>query len=298
MSEYWKSTPRYFCKYCNVYVRDTKLERNNHESTGKHQGALKRFLRNLHRSHDQEEREKERTQREIDRLNGIVGGASSESKASDHSSNAGPGSRGPPNRASAPSKLSVEDERKRQLEQLADMGVAIPSELRPDMAIAGEWTVTSTRIIPRDGEGDGQKSIDSVATGMRKREVTEEEKEEEEAMSRLFKKPRKWGHDSKLAPSEDKELDALLRGDLFTGKAEPKIESSLVKDEDKEDTQGIKRKFDVSDSLTPSEESATKIKIKTEPEDEAAPSSAPKTQAEVEPAIVFKKRKPKNIRQK
>ena len=51
MSEYWKSTPKYWCKHCGIYVRDTKLERTNHEATGKHQGALKRFLRDLHRGH-------------------------------------------------------------------------------------------------------------------------------------------------------------------------------------------------------------------------------------------------------
>ncbi|KAL5621808.1 hypothetical protein BROUX41_005753 [Berkeleyomyces rouxiae] len=286
MSEYWKSTPRYFCKYCNVYVRDTKLERNNHESTGKHQGALKRFLRDLHRSHDQEEREKERAQREIDRLNGIVGDSSSAGRGSDNKSST-QGSVAPP-------KLSAEDDRKRQLEQLANMGVAIPSELRPDMAIAGEWTITSTRIIPDKREGDGQKTVASLATGIRKREVTEEEKETEEAMSRLFKKPRKWGHDSKLAPSEDKELDALLGSSLFGSKAAPKAEESLVKEESEEDKSNTKLESNSGSAQAPTDELAPEPKIKTEPQDDV-PSSLAET---TEPAVVFKKRKSKNIRQK
>ena len=59
MSEYWKSTPKYWCKHCSVYVRDTKLERTNHEATGRHQGAIKRSLRDLHRNAEQQERETE-----------------------------------------------------------------------------------------------------------------------------------------------------------------------------------------------------------------------------------------------
>lgn len=279
MSEYWKSTPKYLCKYCNVYVRDTKLERNNHESTGKHQGALKRFLRDLHRSHDQGEREKERAQREVERLNGLVGGASSSKAGGGGSSSSGSSAA----RSAAPPKLSIEQERKRQIEQLAGLGVAIPSALQPDMAIAGEWTVTATRIIPDTPAGADDKkktTVEATALGVSKRKVTEEEKEEEEAVSRLFKKRRKWGVDSKMMPSENKELDALLAGDLFgTSKAKPeaaepapapakaKVKEPVVKQEagpvvKEEENPAIK----TEDDAEPIKERASAdVKVKSEP---------------------------------
>ncbi|KKA26128.1 hypothetical protein TD95_003898 [Thielaviopsis punctulata] len=297
MSEYWKSTPKYLCKYCNVYVRDTKLERTNHESTGKHQGALKRFLRDLHRSHDQQEREKERAQREINRLNGLVGNSS---QSSGGNSNSAGSSRGAP----APTKGSLEQERKRQVEQLAALGVAVPAALQGDMAMAGEWTVTATRVIPDASAATcKEKTVEAVATGVAKRKVTEEEQEEEEAVSGLFKKRRRWGNDSKVAPSENKDLDALLAGDLFgAAKAEPAIkkeEGTMVKEEEslvvkqgdvavkkeeddeesapKEERVVFKRrrkivipKADGQDDVKPAAKSAEdSIAIKSEPADEA-----------------------------
>ncbi|KAF4951852.1 hypothetical protein FSARC_12802 [Fusarium sarcochroum] len=275
MSEYWKSTPKYWCKHCSCYVRDTKLERQNHESTAKHQGALKRFLRDLHRGHEREERETERAKREIARLNGVVSGSSTPSAA-------GPSSRPEPRaQPSAPTEASL----KKQREQLAEMGVSMPSDFRPEMAMPGEWTVTNTRIIETKKENEEAK-IESRANGVRKREATEDEKEEEEAVRGLFKKPRRWGRDSKAMPQqEDKELDALLSGSTFTPRP--------MKEEE-EDTEEVKVEEEVTGDATPD---TTAVKAE-------APDAEPLIKPEAEDAesgvqkVVFKKRKPKGIRQK
>lgn len=283
MSEYWKSTPKYWCKHCSVYVRDTKLERANHEATAKHQGALKRSLRDLHRNHEREEREKERARREIDRLNGVVGGSSSGSSAA-------------PAKAAAPTEAHLKSQR----EQLAALGVAIPTDFRPEMAMPGEWTVTKTTIIEEKPERDGETSVEAKAIGVRKREETDEQKEEEEAMRGLFKKPRRWGRDSKTMPDdEDQDLDALL-SNAVPLKAEAKREEDAVKkEEDAEDGDSAKVK-------TLKEED---VPIKSEPDaelngKEPAVDRDPVVKAEeteelsgIAP-VVFKKRKPKGIRSK
>ncbi|KAL5889685.1 hypothetical protein ACKVWC_004914 [Pyricularia oryzae] len=290
MAEYWKSTPRYWCKHCSMYVRDTKLERTNHEATGKHRGAVERALRDLHRGHEKQEREKERARREIERLNGVVTGGEGDNKYK--SGRSAPPGRGPPQEASS---SSGKEQRQAQLEQLAGMGVNIPDELRGQLAMAGEWTVTKTRVID-DGEGN-----ESVARGVRKRELekTEEEKEEENAVNGLFKKPRRWGMDTRIAGGDDGgELDALLSGSSFVVKGE--------KEEDEEEA--AKPPLKVEDTEkgpdlegAPQQEKPNVVKeeedvVKKEPADEA---SAPHTAAEAAaPAVVFKKRKPKNIRQK
>lgn len=282
MAEYWKSTPKYWCKHCSCYVRDTKLERQNHEATGKHQGALKRFLRDLHRGHEREERDKERAKQEIARLNGVTGSSSS--------SVAGPSTsaaRIPRNdKPSAPTEASL----KKQREQLAEMGVAVPSDFRPEMAMAGEWTVTNVKVIETKKEEEDEK-VEARATGVRKREVTEEEKEEEEAVRGLFKRPRKWGRDSKAMPvGEDKELDALLSGSTFE-RQKAEEGDDVKKEESTEDGDKVKKEDDdtTPGTDTPAKTEAPALDPPIKNEEDTTPGVA---------TVVFKKRKPKNIRQK
>ena len=294
MSEHWKSTPRYWCKHCSCYVRDTKLEKQNHEATARHQGAVKRALRDLHRNHEREERDKERAQREIERLNGVVSSSTLSSTPA-----VGPSAARSTNAptSSSNTKTASESELKRQREQLAALGVAMPSDFRPEMAIPGDWTVTSTRVV-ESSDGQGQ----AIAKGVRKRdEETEEQKEEEEAMRRLFKKPKRWGRDSKVMPEgEDSELEALLSGTTIPLKPEVK----------KEDSAAVKQDEDVK-----TEAKHEETPIKEEPDDEpggvaegaklnelTGPDAPVKSEAggtDAEPApVIFKKRKPRGIRAK
>ncbi|KAL6798155.1 hypothetical protein J3E68DRAFT_281222 [Trichoderma sp. SZMC 28012] len=280
MSEYWKSTPKYWCKHCSCYVRDTKLEKANHEATAKHQGALKRSLRDLHRNHEREEREKERAKQEIARLNGVVGGSSS----SDPS--------GSTNKASGPSESQLKSQR----EQLAALGVAIPTDFRPEMAIPGEWTVTKTTVIEEKDEADAETKTEAKATGVRKREETEEQKEEEEAMRGLFKKPRRWGRDSKTMPDdEDEDLDALLSTTMPLKTETAENKSAVKKEEVAEDDifseARIPKEENVSIKADPdTSESSIKREPVIKPEEAEEPSG-------ITP-VVFKKRKPKGIRSK
>ncbi|OTB14656.1 hypothetical protein K445DRAFT_319070 [Daldinia sp. EC12] len=303
MSEYWKSTPKYWCKHCSTYVRDTKLERQNHEATAKHQGALKRFLRDIHRNHEQEQREKDRAKREIERLNGVVGSSSSDHSHQHHAANT---SKIPTSVSSQAQTQSAGSQRQKQWEQLAEMGIDIPTELRGEMAMAGEWTVTSKRIIddiPKGDESDTKpQNIDAIASGVRKRPKREgeaDEEEEEKAIKSLFKKPRKWGRDTKHAPEDDAELDALLSSAL----------TKPPKSED-DDQQPIEEKADLSNEIKenqshnikkeePSDDQAL-WSIKSEPKEnhQDTPVKQEDDMDNGPPTVVFKKRKPKNIRQR
>ncbi|KAK0616960.1 hypothetical protein B0T14DRAFT_524084 [Immersiella caudata] len=304
MSEYWKSTPKYWCKHCGVFVRDTKLERTNHEATGKHQGAIKRSLRDIHRNAEQQEREKDRAKREIERLNGVV---STSSGSSTRESATGAKA----SYSAAPQQVS-EAERQKQLEQLAELGVSIPTELRGGMAMAGEWTVTSTRVIKEDWGGEEQgeeKKGEAVpdgarATGVkRERERTEEEKEQEEAIKGLFNKRPRWGVGSRQMPvEEDAELDALLSGPLVKTKKEEAEDKVDVKEEETEVGYLGRGEAEKGDGMMPQikkESSEGDAGISTDGIDgTSAPGDDP-PQGEVEPpAVLFKKRKAKSVRQK
>lgn len=305
MSEYWKSTPRYWCKHCSVYVRDTKLERQNHEATGKHQGAIKRFLRDLHRGHENEQREKERVKREIDRLNGVVGSSSSSSSAAATGGSSVPASK--PAASASAATTTTEAQRQQQWEQLAEMGIEIPTELRGNMAMASEWTVTKTRIIDETPTTDehGNPKVDALATGVRKRPKREGEDEEEEAVSGLFKKPRVWGRGPKHAAVPDDELDALLSGPLVP-KAPPVKEEDTEKEEEKEKEDTVKKEEEEEEAPSLKEEPEDEgrgipdtVKAEAEPAATEAFKAEPSADAGVDlPAVIFKKRKPKNVRQK
>ncbi|KAH6886216.1 hypothetical protein B0T10DRAFT_78446 [Thelonectria olida] len=304
MADFWKSTPSYWCKYCSCYIRDTKFERTNHDASSKHQYAMKRFLRNIHREHEQQEREKKAAQREIARVTGISQNDASGPSASSSTPSTGAQKAKP----AAPSEQQLQKQR----EQLAEMGVSIPSEFQPEMAIPGEWTVT--KIIERktegpktegDGEEDRKTSVESRATGTRKREASEDQKAEEEAVKGLFKKPRRWGRDSRAMPSEeDKDLDALLNASTFQPTKPESHEENAKKEEDlvHDDKANIKLEEGAAndgpsdDGNTKKEDANVKTEvseqeslIKPEPEDGGDSGITP---------IVFKKRKPRGIRQK
>ncbi|KAF7906657.1 hypothetical protein EAF00_000936 [Botryotinia globosa] len=281
MSEYWKSTPSYWCKHCKQYVKDTKLEKTNHEASPRHQGNLKRFLRDLHRGHEKDEREKDRAKNEIARLNGIVSG-SGEAGSSSQSSRPS---------SSTPKAPATAAQRKQQLVQLAELGVSVPDEFRSDLAMAGEWQVTSERVID---DGSGETKPDALALGVRKREAEDEDEEAKEA------KKRRWGTAIRTYPTEnnDDDLDALLS---HSGKGK----GSDVKPET---NGGVNIKIE--------EKSEEYVEPLANSKREEEPVVKPETQEDVEinikqileateensePAasgVVFKKRKAKNIRQR
>lgn len=294
MSEHWKSTPKYWCKHCATYVRDTKLERSNHEATGKHQGAVKRALSNLHRAANTEERERARARREIDRLNGVVVAAA------------------PPSAPTPPGGAAVA-ERKRQAEQLAALGVALPQAFRGDLAMPGEWSVTSTTTVGERAD-DEAEATKARAKGVHKRERTDENHEHEATVDGLFKRPRRWGRGTAHAGGEaTQDLDALLNGglDLVINKkdkheqetiAEPKMDHPSVKAED--GASGIKREPSADAEAGSIPAQAPVAHFKTEepsvdvPNVKAEGGKTGLEAANIPPLATFKKRKPKNIRQK
>ena len=183
MSEYWKSTPRIYCKHCKQYYRDTPLDTTNHNQSPKHQSSVQRSIRKLHTANEREARESQRAKDEVARLDGVVSGR----KPPEGKSYV------PKQTASAYTGTSVlsEGDRKRQMAQLAAMGVAVPEEFRKELAVAGDWTTVSTKRIDaastansRGVEGeDGAKAEDNAADqaeweksyGVRKRGVDEED---------------------------------------------------------------------------------------------------------------------------
>lgn len=220
--------PKYWCKHCKTFVRDTKLERTNHEATPKHQGNIKRFLRDLHRGHEKDEREKQRAKDEVERLNGVVSGAASTASGSGEAPWKRKSAMPPP---TGDARQATPAERKAQLAQLAAMGVAVPEDFRREMAMAGDWQTVSETPVYEDvkKEEEDTKDIKSsmnsgnptpINIGVRKRKF-EGQEEEEEAGEKVMRKG--WGSTTKAYPgaNTDLDLDALLRNVKPSAPADP-----------------------------------------------------------------------------
>jgi nitrogen fixation protein len=178
--------------------------------------------------------------------------------------------------------------------QLAEMGVSVPDEHRGEVALAGGWQVVSQRAIEPDDQALKEPSL---SVGVRKRKF-EGQEEEEEAGEAIMKKG--WGSTTKEYPSDTKQgLEALLASSI------PVKKEALIKKEDLEhpatydhvccNTEDKNDTLVASDSVQVKQEIpgllASPNGVSDQPED------TPKTTSEA-PAIVFKKRKSKNPRER
>ncbi|KAI4146855.1 MAG: hypothetical protein LQ340_005784 [Diploschistes diacapsis] len=299
MSEYWKSTPSYWCKHCSKYVRDTPLEKKNHEATPRHQGNLKRFIRDLHRDNERTARDKQRAKDEVARLNGDAPtpGGSGQFKSS-------------VTFQKEITRNAPADERKRQLAQLAQMGVAVPEDYRRENAMAGDWQVVSQRVIAPDRDGikaEGDEDVkQDLNIGIRKRKAEDETEEPVPKLEEGRRRP-KYGTSMRALPAEDDDLDALLRStSSITKKTKTEIKSEV---EPETATVAIGRPTEPDTGLVkePAVESPEEPTIKSEDPSQPLIAEASASGPEIAPkakdgnedvGTIFKKRKAKVLRQK
>ncbi|KAL9108871.1 MAG: hypothetical protein Q9227_006402 [Pyrenula ochraceoflavens] len=274
MAEYWKSTPKYWCKQCSTYVKDTKFERTQHEATAKHQGNLKRALRELHRNNERQEREKQRAKAEVDRLNRIA----SDAPAPVGRSDAQPLRKVTP---AAANPQATAAERKRQLTQLADMGISIPDEFRADMAMAGDWKTVS--VAPVSNEEENKESVKPLSIGVRKRKNDDDV---EDGGENGAQPERVWGSTTRTYPDKDSKIDAdidtLLAGHA---KSRERLAKPAIKKEDVDGDVGVSMKRAAASERVPApstkDEEFTDLK--------GSPNNDPSE------GIVFKKRKSRRV---
>lgn len=289
MSDVWRSTPRYHCKFCNTFVRDTKLDKQQHEATGRHQGAVQRSIRTLHKDNEREKREKQKIKDEVARLNGIVSGGGVLAS----------GAAAGPTKSSGPTTVrqASEAERKKQVAQLADMGVAIPDGFRREMALAGEWETVVERPVKKGSslkqERDVKPDVNALDAAHSRKRAREDEVDENEAGAG----ERGWGTKFKSYKSAERATDSDIEA-LFKGGASSASQNTVTK--------GVVLKGNTS--VKPEPEDARDVPIKTE-DDDLPPQHTPQnatsltTDAEIPvkqeegsedpPPVVFKKRKAK-----
>lgn len=219
MAEYWKSTPKYWCKFCSTFVRDTPIEKKQHEATAKHQNNIQRSLRELHKTQGREERDKQRAKDEIARLNKLVPNKTPAAQPGPSSASAPAPSvaKAKPTFTRAPQVRATAEDRKRQAAQLAAMGVQVPDEFRKDLSQASEWSTVSAVPVytrpPAEIKAESEDSKEFIHERKRKMEHDEDDDDPADAPEG---KRRIWGSSTKAYPGSKAvatdDFDALLSG--------------------------------------------------------------------------------------
>jgi hypothetical protein len=313
MSEYWKSIPKYWCKHCKDYVTDTPLGRKNHDETSKHQGALKRFLRDLHRNNEREIQASENAKREVARLNALVGGSgdgfSTTPTPLPALSVAKPELSKGTRWGVAKRELTAE-EKKKQMKELEALGVAMPEEFRGDLALPGEWTTVAIEEGPKPLTE--KEMLRKELAEARKKEVEEAERkrkwdelDEDEKELRGFRIQQKTYPGANGGDQEEVDFKGLfkMRGrgkkeEESKGDAMKPVAFKVKKEEKEEEAKDEEEKGPVVKRER--EQTPPGIDVKVEVDEEAA--AAVKKEEEEAPAVgsglVFKKRKVKTMRKK
>lgn len=307
MAEYWKSAvstrwfssfirvtdefpypqPRHWCKQCKIFIRDTPFEKTQHEASPKHQGSLKRFLRDIHKNNEIQQRDSQRAKSEVERLRRAVGGGSSTAKDDPTPTTA----TAPAPKSEKPSSL---EDRKKQMAQLAEMGVAIPQEYRAEMSLAGEWqTLSETKVATDDLEGTSK----SVGIRKRKHEGDEEEEADEDVPGKTASQG--WGSKLRTYPGaqdqEDDDLDALLSSNKEFKKTKNTPTEPTPEEQKQELASPAKKEDGVPESTAAEADKSPDIKTEAPGGDSELPKDE-KPQGEETAGFVFKKRKPKVMR--
>lgn len=281
-----------------MFVVDTPVSKKNHDASPKHQGSLKRFLRDLHRANEREQTAAESAKREVARLNALVG--SSASGARPHKQLPTP----------APPRATNEDERKRQLKELEALGVALPDEARRELAMVGDWEETSVEARRAGGRKMTEKEMVQVELAkQQKRKFEEEEKERKwNTMDEDERAMRGFSIQTKVYPGQDEAAGQFDPGMLFKGKSREKApevvkkedeQVTVTKEEGHDDAPARKKEEeeDVGAAPVKHEQDDTEgINIKSEQGVEVKKEDS--EAAAVGDGVIFKKRKVKNIRKR
>lgn len=183
------------------------------------------------------------------------------------------------------------EERKKQIAQLADMGIAIPQEFRGDMAMAGDWQTVSQRVIrPEDSK---TSDASSLSVGVRKRKHEKDEDDEDQETKMFVSKG--WGSRIREYPGaqNDGDLDALLESTKDMKKPRPTASDTVVQELPRDSETPIKGE---KEPPTEHEQPSQPKGEEQSPTDKPSIPPVKSEEEETAPEVVFKKRKPKAVR--
>ncbi|ORY79309.1 hypothetical protein BCR35DRAFT_97119 [Leucosporidium creatinivorum] len=170
MSEYWVSRDKYWCKYCKIFIADDKPSRILHETGLKHKGNYERFIRDIYKRGEKDQKEKAEEAREIARIEAKVKPP-------------------PPPPAAADVKTEDRADVKPTEEQAAALALAAERQEEEDRPTQKRWLKEKT--LPIGGEEDEWDPTKVAPLKLKRKILTlkeEEEIKEEEERKRKKRK--------------------------------------------------------------------------------------------------------------
>ncbi|KAG5518458.1 hypothetical protein PMAC_002853 [Pneumocystis sp. 'macacae'] len=197
MTDVWKSVGNYWCKYCRTFVRNDAFTRKKHEASDRHQGSLKRFLRDLDKKNEKEEKEKRATQRELDRIASVTG-------LSTRSIN-----------TASPKKVAktVLQKTKPIVHKTA---VAPPIDIKTTVGIPGPWEIVSSPEIKKNINSTLDASENTVLNASILTNTTEKPTSTQPRLKEDYEDLRSFKIEEKAFPLETKcEPEEICTTDFF-----------------------------------------------------------------------------------
>jgi hypothetical protein len=194
--------------------------------------------------------------------------------------------------APAPKKQATAEDRRRQMQQLLDLGVAIPEEYQAGLAAPGVWQSVSKQPAEDKGPEEDVKPSARATSGKKRKHDNDEEEERDGS---VYIQRKGWGSRMKTYPKSGQvdDLDALLGAPIQlkseTVAARQEKEEASSSTEDGEEKKVVKEEEQYESSRINASEDAAMVPnvAKVEPEADAVPTG-----------IVFKKRKSKLTKDK
>ncbi|KAK4688364.1 WW domain-binding protein 4, partial [Tremellales sp. Uapishka_1] len=318
MAEYWVSKKQYWCKYCNIFVRDDAPSRRLHETGLKHQGGKERFLRDLYKTGEKAKRDKEVQAREMamieasaaaayahDTLSGAPPRQSTLSRLTSAAtaSSSKPKVAGPPKdkwaNYSTASQLGFDDAETQktsyEIEQELKGRSGEPGQWEEIKIPVASWNGASKRKMEAEGEEEEAKNFKFQHRD--KAAVNDPYDDDFDINLKLRVKEEKRFEDGRKKESEGKDLSGGLKRDRWTGKLELNVaEKGKGKEKDKvydpdvggwvkpEDVDVVKAEQPVEGNegnATEEPKPDAEVEVKSEPEPPAPAANS-----------LFKKRRP------
>ncbi|GJD08503.1 WW domain-binding protein 4 [Galdieria sulphuraria] len=68
MADYWISQQRHYCKYCNTWIANNKIQMQQHENGLRHKHNVENYLKRSHRENETKKKESKQIEKELRRI--------------------------------------------------------------------------------------------------------------------------------------------------------------------------------------------------------------------------------------
>ncbi|KIY44474.1 hypothetical protein FISHEDRAFT_67565 [Fistulina hepatica ATCC 64428] len=177
MSEYWVSTKRYFCKYCEIYIADDVPSRQQHENGLRHKGNRERFIRGIYKTGEKKKKDLEEEKREMAKIEQAAQAAYHADIGAGHSTHSSASAPVASGSKSVANKLPIKPSNPwTNYSTAQSLGYTDPdigrqsaeAERHRTQGVAGEWQLVTPSMPNPAADPSPDEPIDVAETGVKR----------------------------------------------------------------------------------------------------------------------------------